>query len=57
MVEQNNVDVEVQRLSEAYDAFRGMDRPAQIRALQWLAGRLESDAKQSQQQGNSEAEK
>lgn len=37
------VDPEIDRLKDAYEAFRGMDRPAQIRALDWLKDRLEHD--------------
>lgn len=37
-------DPELERLREAYEALRGMDREAQLRALRWLEQRLENDA-------------
>lgn len=40
---ETEVDPEIARLKEAYEAFRGMDREAQIRALAWLTDRLEHD--------------
>lgn len=44
---ENEVDPEIDRLKEAYEAFRGMDRAAQIRALDWLKDRLEHDHAQT----------
>lgn len=38
-----DLDPEIERLKEAYEAFRGMDRASQIRALDWLTDRLEWD--------------
>lgn len=40
---EKEVDPEIDRLKDAYEAFRGMDREAQIRALDWLKDRLEWD--------------
>lgn len=37
-------DPELECLRQAYEALRGMDREAQLRALRWLEERLENDA-------------
>jgi len=36
-------DPEIERLKEAYEAIRGLDQAAQVRALDWLTDRLKSD--------------
>lgn len=45
---ENEVDPEIDRLKDAYAAFLGMDRAAQLRSLDWLKDRLEWDHARAQ---------
>lgn len=46
-----NVDPEIDRLKDAYEAFRGLDRSAQDRCLRWLNERIAADQKHDREAG------
>jgi hypothetical protein len=49
-----DVDPEIDALHGVYQAFRAMDRPAQMRCLRWLHQRLARDHAESEK-GKGEA--
>jgi len=49
--EERSVDPEIDRLKDAYEALRGLDRSAQDRCLRWLNERIANDQRNDREAG------